>query len=196
MLEHHLVMHCSPTLAGIKTGNLFNFTFTSHEDLILQVNGISKKLGSKGICIEVLRIKDSRALILVYRPKKMAVDLKKDGVTDFLKGCGYASTSVDYAVSRLKERLRNTGTFSHEIGLFLGYLLDDVIGFIQNQGRNWKCIGYWKVYTNVCKTRKLFKQYKQCTGIYSKLFADGYSIMQLIVVAQNNKITGKRQFNE
>ena len=36
--------------------------------------------------------------------------------------------------------------FPHEIGIFLGYPLADVAGFIRNKGRNCKCIGTWKVY--------------------------------------------------
>lgn len=183
MLEHQLIMHCSPTLAGIKTANLFNYTFTLIDDLMLQVNALNKKLSSKGIHIEVLRIQDSRALILTYRPKNMTVDLSKDGVSDFLKRYGYTFTSAEYALQKLKKRLSRQCDFPHEIGLFLGYPLEDVIGFIKNKGKNCKCTGCWKVYGNKHRTLKLFEQYKKCTDIYSKLFADGYSIMQLIVAA-------------
>ena len=33
MLERYLVEHCSPTLASIKTANLFTFTYHSSEEV-------------------------------------------------------------------------------------------------------------------------------------------------------------------
>ncbi len=181
MLEHQLIIHCSPTLAGIKTANLFNYNFTYISDLMFQLRTVNKKLNSKGVYIEVLRIQESKALIFTYRPKNMALDLNKDGVAEFLEKYGYTYTSVEYALLKLKERISCMCDFPHEIGLFLGYPLDDVVGFISNKGKNCKCVGCWKVYGNECKTLKLFEQYKKCTNVYSKLFANGYSIMQLIV---------------
>lgn len=48
--------------------------------------------------------------------------------------------------TRTQKRL-NTKNFPHEIGIFLGYPLDDVIGFIEH--KPYYLVGDWKVYQNV-----------------------------------------------
>lgn len=48
--------------------------------------------------------------------------------------------------------------FPHEVGLFLGYPLDDVTGFIEQKGKNYKCCGIWKVYGNEKQTQMLFPE--------------------------------------
>ena len=63
-------------------------------------------------------------------------------------------------LERLKSRLMHTDEFPHEIGIFLGYPLDDVKGFIDNAGQNSKCTGCWKVYCNECEAIKTFAKFK------------------------------------
>jgi len=85
-------------------------------------------------------------------------------------------------IENLQERLRSSSDFPHEIGLFLGYPLEDVRGFIENAGQNCKCTGCWKVYCNECETVKLFMKYKKCKDIYTKLFENrGRSVWELTV---------------
>ncbi len=182
-LEQLLILHCSPTLAGLKTANLFNYGFTSVEDIAAQLDHANQKLNGRGIYIEALRIRETSALILAYRPKKLAADLQNGGVVQLLEEYGYTGVSVEYALSRLKERLAGQVGFPHEIGLFLGYPLEDVAGFIKNNGKECKCVGCWKVYGNECAAAILFARYKKCADVYSKLFAKGYSITRLTVAA-------------
>ena len=73
--------------------------------------------------------------------------------------------------------------FPHEIGIFLDYPLGDVIGFIVNQGRNFKCAGCWKVYCDECACRKTFAKYKKCRDVYVRLWQQGRSVLQLTVAA-------------
>lgn len=183
MLERLLIRHCSPTLAGIKTANLFNWYFLLIDELAVQLEEVNEKLNSKGIYVEVLSIRKSSALILAYRNGSLTADLNKNGVAEFLSAYGYRNTSVGYAIGRLKKRLAGQCGFPHEIGLFLGYPLEDVTGFINNAGKNSKCVGCWKVYCNEHETVKLFERYKRCTDVYRRMFAGGHSIVQLTVAA-------------
>ena len=88
---------------------------------------------------------------------------------------------MEYALARLKNRLADCGNFPHEIGVFLGYPLEDVIGFIENAGQNCKCAGYWKVYCNECEAVKTFARFKKCRDIYLRLWKEGRSVLQLTV---------------
>ena len=56
--------------------------------------------------------------------------------------------------------VRRTNHFPHELGLLLGYPLDDVEGFIKNDGKNCLYTGYWKVYANVPAKRNLFRRFE------------------------------------
>ena len=49
--------------------------------------------------------------------------------------------------------------------MFLGYPVADIRGFIENEGRKYLMIGYWKVYSNLSQARMIFKEYdraKEC----------------------------------
>ncbi len=182
MLEHYLVEHCSPTLASIKTANLFTFICQSDEELNRYVTDWNQKFHSKGVSIAVLRNRGQKALLYVYRADRLNADLNKPGVPEFLAGYGYEEFSADYGISQLKKKFARDDTFPHEIGLFLGYPLEDVTGFIENAGKNSKCSGCWKVYCNECETMKLFARFKKCKEVYRKLFLQGRrSVLQLTV---------------
>lgn len=183
MLDHILIEHCSPTLAGLKAANLFRCFISSSRELNEQLMLLNSKLNSKGLSFEVLRETGRSALILVYRKKMLQDHLNKKGVEEFLAGYGYASLSVEYCIGRLKSRFSENEDFPHEIGIFAGYPLDDVIGFIQNGGRNSKFTGCWKVYHNESEAERLFHKFQRCKDIYAQLFAVGRSIVQLTVAA-------------
>lgn len=54
-MEKYLIEHCSPTLASLKTANLFNYIFTSEEELYGYIRGLNRKLSAKGVSVTILR---------------------------------------------------------------------------------------------------------------------------------------------
>ena len=105
MLEKYLIKNCSPTLASIKTANLFSINHLGEENLKKQIEDWNNKLFSKGVSLILLRNRNNVALIYVCRKSRLREDLSKTGVAEFLKGYGYTSIDVDYAIERLKSRL-------------------------------------------------------------------------------------------
>lgn len=182
-LDRYLIDHCSPTLANLKTANLFSCRYTNREQLNLQVDNWHQALQSKGVGLRLLRARKGCALIYVYRPQRLARDLCEPGVPEFLSRKGYNNLSPEAALERLSQRLCTQESFPHEIGLFLSYPLGDVQGFIDNGGAHYKCSGCWKVYCNECETARLFAKYQKCRGVYWRLFSSGRSILQLTVAA-------------
>ncbi|MEE3428292.1 MAG: DUF3793 family protein [Ruminococcus sp.] len=181
MIEKNLINQCSPTLASLKTASLF----TVNSDLNTVIEDIkywNKVFLNKNLTLKLLRYKNGVALIYLYRSKKLEQDFNKRGVKRFLKNNGYESADVNSAINTLRKKLNNSDSFPHEIGLFLGYPLGDVIGFIKNSGKNSKCCGCWKVYCNECEAIKTFNRFKKCKNIYSRLWSEGNrSISQLTV---------------
>lgn len=156
MSEDLLVRHCSPTLAGIKTGNLFSCPCTSRADLTKELCRLNKKLVPKGIRVLPLRVCGGRALIYVYRPHALECDLANQRARALLLKYGYTPENPNCCVVHLMRRLC-AEEFPHEIGLFLSYPPEDVLGFIQNRACNHKCVGCWKVYGDEQAAKNIFE---------------------------------------
>lgn len=182
MIEKYLIEHCAPTLASLKTANLFTYHFEAEEDIFKYLDIWNSKFKGKGIELILLKKQESFALIYVCRKARLQKDLNKAGVAEFLADYGYKDTDVDYAINMLKIRLSQCISFPHEIGIFLDYPLGDVIGFIDNTGENCKCIGCWKVYCDECEAIRTFAKYKKCKEVYTRLWSEEKrSILQLTV---------------
>lgn len=180
-IESCLIRHCAPTLAALKTAGLFTMEFSDKKELDENLNAWNSNLSEKGVMLISLNEKNNRALIYVFRKKRLQQDLNCPKTKLFLQKNGYSDLDVEAAITTLKNRLELSEEFPHEIGIFLGYPAEDVIGFIQNKGRNCRCAGCWKVYYNESETRKLFARYKKCEYIYTRLWEQGKSILRLTV---------------
>lgn len=184
MFDQKLVEHCSAVLAGLKTANLFSYTINPNDDIQRLVTFWNRILNQKGITLFILKKTNQNALIYVCRPGRLQTDLRRECVKSFLKKYGYHEFSVEKVIRHLKERLQESSGFPHEIGLFLGYPFCDVKGFIENNGKNCKACGFWKVYDNESETLKLFQKFIKCREVYTKLYQYRQrSIQQLTVAA-------------
>ena len=181
MSEDLIIRHCSPTLAGIKTGNIFSCPCPCREELLKDLSRLNRMLSSKGVRVLPLRICGGRALIYLYRPGLLKSDFEDKRVRDMLTGYGYLPEKPGACISRLIHRLRSQEDFPHEIGLFLSYPPEDVLGFIHSSGCGHKCSGCWKVYGDKRKAEQTFKRYDFCTKSYVKQWQQGKSIEQLTV---------------
>lgn len=182
-MERYLVEHCSPTLASLKTGNLFSYEYSTLEELEQYVNDWNHSMNEKGISVCILKIRKRTALIYVYRRSFLERDMRRPEVQVLMKAWGYERTEPEYAIRHLQERLSEYADFPHEIGLFLGYPVEDVIGFVKNAGRNFLCCGCWKVYCNECEAMQTFRKFKACTAEYIRQWTQGKSVLQLTVAA-------------
>lgn len=181
MSEELLIRHCSPTLAGIKTGNLFACRFPDKAEMRECVRCWNNLLTKKGLRVLPLRFRNGRALIYLYRPARLSEDLRHGTAERILKERGYCTDTSEKCVVQLIRRLCEYEEFPHEIGLFLGYPPEDVCGFIENKAGGCKCAGCWKVYGDADAARKTFAKYKKCSGVYAALYAKGTSIERLTV---------------
>ena len=178
MSEDLIVRHCAPTLAGLKTGNLFSCSYRDSEEVLGFLRRWNTILKEKGIRLLPLRLKNGKALIYVYRPSQLDKDFRDDGVCELLTQQGYCADNCQHCVVRLIHKLRESAEFPHEIGLFLGYPSEDVKGFIENKAACAKCVGCWKVYGDAEKAQKQFECFKKCTKVYQKQYANGRPLQE------------------
>ena len=72
--DEMVIRHGSPTLAGLKTGNLFSCTYTGKTQLQKALRSLNRRLASKGVRIVPLRVTEKTALLYLYRPGKLKED--------------------------------------------------------------------------------------------------------------------------
>lgn len=182
--ERHLVEQCAPTLAGIKVGNLFHCTRVPGDSICDAIRHWNSRFLSKGVQIRLIKETGVGALVYVFRPAMLSDLLARQDVAHFLEGCGFSGCQdLQGYIERLRSHICDAACFPHEIGIFLGYPLHDVQGFIENKGKGFSLCGFWKVYTEPQRAEKLFAQYRKCFCIYKALFENGRSILQLTVAA-------------
>ncbi|MBE5922143.1 MAG: DUF3793 family protein [Lachnospiraceae bacterium] len=181
MSEEMIAQHCSPTLAGLKTGNMFGCHFANAKEMRKSIRNWNRILGKKGLCVVSLKFRNNRALIYIYRSSHLWRDLQHAIACRLLQERGYGMETPEHCVMQLKKRLEQCEEFPHEIGLFLGYPPEDVYGFIKNKAGGCKCVGTWKVYGDEIAAQKLFAKYKKCTDVFCAQLAQGKSIERLTV---------------
>ena len=125
----------------------------------------------------------SSVIVFVYRHDRLEQMLSDDAYQSFLAEAGYERTNLDGLLEQLAQRLRTQPEFPHEIGVFLGYPLRDVIGFIENHGRNFTCCGFWKSYGDPAEMQVCFACYRRCIQTYVAMFEQGIPIERLAVPA-------------
>ena len=182
-LEKRLVEQCSATLASLKSASLFRANVPNSPFLAEWIAKWNDRLYEKGVSLCVLWSDENASLVYVCRRSHLQSDLNAPGVTRFLRAYGYEDTDAAAAVEHLRARFAECCGFPHEIGVFLGYPLGDVIGFIDNGGKNAKCTGCWKVYCDECRAKMLFARFRKCRDVYSRLWRAGTSVCRLTVAA-------------
>ncbi len=181
MSDQTIIENCSPTLAGLKTGNLFSVEYEDRKRVEEDIRRLNRLLGDKGIRVIPVSFGRKRALIYFYRPSKLRKDMGDRDAVQILRKCGYTDSDPDTCVVRLISRLKEWRTFPHEIGLFLGYPPEDVRGFMEHKDTGCKCTGFWRVYGDREEAEKNFSRYRKCTRIYSEQWRRGRTLDQLAV---------------
>ena len=71
MSEELIVSHCSPTMAGLKTGNLFACPVKNREELKASLRRMNLRLVPRGVRMIPVRYSDNKALIYMYQLQEM-----------------------------------------------------------------------------------------------------------------------------
>ena len=125
--------------------------------------------------------KDTVALFLYQREELLAY-ISKQEVCILLEKYGYEGMSVGSSLSLLAKRYQaytmHQEEFPHEMGVFLGYPVEDVIGFIEHEGRECLGVGYWKVYENMPQKKKVFEQFERAKEWMVVLISNGIDLME------------------
>lgn len=157
-----LAYHAAPTLLGTKSASLLSLS-AEGSDIDGNIEYFNKKTADKGLVCRIICRCKSRVLLLVCNDSLLKKRLADDNVKRLLMKYGYEKCrNIDEYIAHLAKRVSENEDFPHEIGAFLDYPIEDVIGFIKNKGKNFKLCGLWKVYGSVENTKRIFAGYDGC----------------------------------
>ncbi len=179
-LERDVVEHGAPTLAGLKTGNLFPVR-ADRETFSKELRGLNKVLTGKGVRLIPLGRVKKKILVYLYRPDRLREDLCEQEAETILCEKGYPLGNPERCVAELIRHLESDPVFPHEIGLFLGYPPSDVRCFMSHPCEGVKCTGCWKAYGNEAEAEETFARYRKCTDVYRKVYMRGKPLERLTV---------------
>ncbi len=163
--------HSAPTLDGIKPSSLITFK-RGQRDLL----SIWEK--NKEVVCSFLKLKffemnrtSESTLVLFYNEEllKETIDSKENKM--FLRNLGYQPHDLDFSFHLLKSKMKTD--FPHEIGIFLGYPLDDVYEFMYNKDKRCLYVGYWKVFSNLKRSLTTFEKYRVSQNKIINYLSDG-----------------------
>lgn len=138
-LEEKFCFHCAPTIMGKKMSNLIilkNKFFLQRE--LVEYNKIFNEIN---LNIYSLKVCEKYTCVILYNIYFLQEILEVREIQDFLKTYSYEYYTTENALELLSKRI-TLENFPHEIGVFLGYPLEDVKGFIKNNGVNYLFSGY------------------------------------------------------
>lgn len=172
--DEMVAFHCAPVLMGKKVANMISLP-ADEEGLVDRIlAGYNQEFADRDICFRKLCCCSKRSLLLVYNRQSLQSLLQEKGYRAYLTAAGYtADNTMEDDLCTLEKRLREEAGFPHEIGVFLGYPLEDILGFVLNKGSNCKYSGYWKVYGNVTEARRIFASYEKCRDYLLQKLTEG-----------------------
>ena len=113
-------------------------------------------------------------MVFVYDQWLLEAALLKEGVSSYLSHKGYdVGSGVERVLTQLFSRLSLPAQFPHEVGVFLGYPLEDVAAYEKHAGTKSKFSGSWAVYGDVAAAQAKMELYKRCSVFCTALFDGG-----------------------
>lgn len=175
-IKGNIALQCSLVLSGIKPSNLLIYSNYCE-------GCISEELKNTGAEHMKLYIGKNDSVSIIFNREKLEKSLLDEENREFIKQYGYEDFSVNSVIEKLAGRYaefkEGRAEFPHEMGIVLGYPLEDVSGFIENNGKNYLYSGYWKVYKNAEEKIQLFKIYKDIKKYFVEQIENGRQIHQI-----------------
>lgn len=115
----------------------------------------------KSINIEFVELRESQdaLIILVYDKEELENYIFNKSNKQFLVQLGYEEeNNIESYINKLKERYEKFKC-PHELGVFLGFPLEDVKDFMECTNKKCLVCGYWMVYNNFNNAKEIFNKY-------------------------------------
>ena len=116
--------------------------------------------GPSSLAYASIKGRERRSQLFIYHIESLKEVLADTETSRYLMRLGYpAEGSVDIYVDLLASKLRS-GIFPHEIGIFLGYPLKDVCGFMGTSPIPYRKTMGWRMYGDTRPSEKMYHQFR------------------------------------
>ena len=174
-LLKYLTVKLAPVLLKLKPASLLplyncrNFGWENHYDLWREQK--EDITGELGISFKELKDTPGGKPVLFYNPEALFDTITRSENSAYLERFGYSSCSaVEDYLELLKRRFcaaeGNRLSFPHEIGVFLGYPLKDVKGFIEGGKAVPTERGLWLVFGKPEESMQLMQIHKKAEKVF------------------------------
>lgn len=184
-VKYILANSCMPTLLGVKPSCMVTVMKKYTENLHILIQMLENEIHVFQCEYQVMYEDELSYTLFLYHPESMKQILKNEECHPLLMNYGYHFTdsvikdTIERLMSRYAEYKTLNREFPHELGVLLGYPIDDVIAYIRNEGKNYKACGYWKVYYNVEQAEELFAFFKLVREEAMQILCSGRQLMEM-----------------
>ncbi|MDD6769844.1 MAG: DUF3793 family protein [Inconstantimicrobium porci] len=180
-MEAFLVYNTSLICAGVKPAVTLTLMIINERDLHdLWIKYGKTYIAELNLNYEVLRQSKNSSTLIIYDYNQLYDCLKKNCNIEFLKILGYKENGdLSEQIAMLRKRY-DMYKCPHELGIFLGYPIDDVISFMKDSRKHCKLCGYWKVYNSEEKAEKIFMLFDNIRNCAAETIIKGYTNKQLV----------------
>ena len=185
-VEMQLALQCAPLITGARISNMLMIDSTDESAMrvILRASGISHFR---------LAARNEKTAFLLFRRSLLEAYLNNSEALDILKKAGYEDFSFGKILLRFKKHYEaylndEHKQFPHEMGLLLGYPIEDVRGFIEHNGCGCLYSGYWKVYRNVPLKKKMFEDFEKAKESVIQLLAEDIDMRLILEIYKEERL--------
>lgn len=178
-LDMQIAMQCAPLISGLKISNLLNIRcedFSAMQEMVEHSRFSWYRLAET----------EEKMTVLLYHKESLERYLARPAVRAMLAQEGYTEWSLDAILHefarRYAEYRSSDKVFPHEMGLLLGYPIEDVAGFITHRGDDCLCSGYWKVYANKERKLKIFEGFEKAKERLIQLLSGGLRMADILAL--------------
>ena len=163
-LIRHLVIKLAPVILGEKPAGLLRLTncrrLAGGKQFDLFCARQREILAALRLECRILRRNSRNLVVLFFRQEILAAHLARPETAEFLRERNYIpGAELTELACRCED---STGEFPHEIGIFLGYPLKDVRGFLENPA---DCLtlphGLWRVAGDPAESLEIMARYRR-----------------------------------
>lgn len=184
-LEKYLLFILSPVIGGLKPSSTITLSYDKKEYSIWS--------NYKKEFLEILKLKEivlrkgtKAEIILIYNEENLLNCINKKDNKEFLNKLGYDLTltleeNLDILVYRYEKY-----HCPHELGVFLGIPIEDVIDFMECSDKKCLMCGYWKVFNNYNNAKDIFNKYEISKNIMIKSIEENKALLNIVDMFNKN----------
>lgn len=183
-----IVLNSSGILLGCKPACTITFSCQNPQKNTLFLWNEYKDSMFKNTRLKYMELfkSSSHNLVLFYDESRLKVLFEDHELKMFLYSLGYnMDSTVEEILYELKKRFINS--FPHEIGVFVGLPLKDVMGFMGINGLKLACRKGWNIYGDIESSICIWQQYEICRNTVIKMLMNNRDPFEILKAYPGNQ---------